>query len=93
MSHADDLLELAARLRRLTPCWNNPERFHEAKSELVADLRRLAADAPKPEVKRVIVPVQVERVVEKIVYVPTPKPARRKAEAQSTPDLFQKVTE
>lgn len=89
MSHADDLLELANRLRRLTPCWQNPERFHEAKSELVADLRKLAQTTPQPEVRRVIVPV--EKLVERVVYVPEPsKPRRRrrKADAAPLPDLF-----
>lgn len=93
MSHADAILELAARLRRLTPCWQNPERFHEAKSELVNDLRRLARAAPEPAVRRVLVPVQVERVVERIVYVPASKPQpRRKPRNSSMPDLFPEVT-
>lgn len=96
MSHADDILELANRLRRLTPCWQNPERFHEAKSELVNDLRRLAHDVPAPQPpRRVLVPVEkvVERVVERIVYVPAPKPQARRAKpcTPSTPDLFAKV--
>lgn len=93
MSHAEALLELANRLRRLSPCWQNPERFHEAKSELVADIRRLAGTAPKPEVRRVLVPV--EKVVERVVYVPVPRPPRRrrKADAAALPDLFSKVKE
>ncbi len=91
----DALLELANRLRRLTPCWQNPERFHEAKSELVNDLRRLARDVPAPQVRRVLVPVEkvVERVVERVVYIPAPKPQPRRAKpcTPSTPDLFAKV--
>ncbi|MDR6770364.1 hypothetical protein [Azospirillum sp. BE72] len=86
------LNELAARLRRLTPSWQNPERFHEAKSELVADLRRLARQAPEPAVRRVLVPV--ERVVERerVVYVPI-RPARRRqsAEPPAMQDLFGEV--
>jgi len=96
MSHGDDILELANRLRRLTPSWQNPERFHEAKSELVNDLRRLAHETPAPQVRRVLVPVEkvVERVVERIVYVPAPKPQPRRVKpcTPSTPDLFAKVT-
>lgn len=84
----DALNELAGRLRRLTPCWQNPERFHVAKSELVADLRRLAQQAPEPAIRRVLVPV--ERIVERerIVYLPRPIRRRRHAEQPAVRDLF-----
>lgn len=36
------LLDLALRVARLGPDRRNPERFHEDKSEIVAELRRLA---------------------------------------------------
>jgi hypothetical protein len=37
-----ELLELATRLGRLSPSWRDPERFAAERSELVAQLRRLA---------------------------------------------------
>ena len=85
----DALNDLATRLRRLTPCWQNPERFHEAKSELIADLRRLAQRAPEPAVRRVLVPV--ERIVERerVVYVPVrPMRRRHRADPPALRDLF-----
>ncbi|MEW9617442.1 hypothetical protein AB3G45_26900 [Shinella sp. S4-D37] len=36
------LMDLADRLARLAPSHRDPHRFHEEKSELVAELRRLA---------------------------------------------------
>lgn len=36
------LTALADRVRRLSPCHRDPERFHLDKSEIEADLRRLA---------------------------------------------------
>lgn len=36
------LTNLADRLRRLSPCHRDPERFHEDKSEIERELRRLA---------------------------------------------------
>jgi hypothetical protein len=33
---------MAERVRRLSPSHRDPERFHEEKSELAAELRRLA---------------------------------------------------
>jgi hypothetical protein len=44
MSLAADLHEIADRLARLAPSHRDPFRFHEEKSELVAELRRLAAN-------------------------------------------------
>lgn len=84
-SYADRLVAVADRLRRLSPSWQNPERFHEAKSELVAELRRLAREQPAPTVRRVVVQVPVEtvveRVVERVVHVPPPRRPRRRAAA------------
>jgi hypothetical protein len=37
-----ELEELAIRLGRLSPSWRDPERFAAERSELVAQLRRLA---------------------------------------------------
>ena len=37
--------EVVRRLQRLRPCWQRPESFFEARSELVHDLRRLAGGA------------------------------------------------
>lgn len=36
---------LAWRVERLTPSPRNPERFHEDKSEIIAELHRLASEA------------------------------------------------
>ena len=54
--------ELIRRLQRLRPCWQEPERFFEARSELVHDLRSIARDGssgapgrpagPPPHVQR-----------------------------------------
>lgn len=41
---ADQLARLAARVARLAPSHRDPERFHEEKSEIAADLRRLARE-------------------------------------------------
>lgn len=40
----DQLTRLAARVARLTPSHRDPERFHVEKSEIAADLRRLARE-------------------------------------------------
>ncbi|WP_203330762.1 hypothetical protein, partial [Rhodovastum atsumiense] len=40
-----DFLALADRLARLRPDWTHPEAFFEARSDLVAELRRLAREA------------------------------------------------
>lgn len=40
----DKLHALAARVERLCPSHRNPERFHEDKSEIVAELQRLASE-------------------------------------------------
>lgn len=42
MTLANDLHALADRLARLAPSHRDPFRFHEEKSELVHELRRLA---------------------------------------------------
>lgn len=42
---ADVLRDLAAGVQRLSPCWSDPEKFHERKSEIIDQLRRLARDA------------------------------------------------
>lgn len=43
-STGDQLSRLAAKVERLTPSHRDPERFHEEKSEVVAELRRLARE-------------------------------------------------
>jgi len=45
---ADHLHDIADRLARLAPCHRDPFKFHEDKSELVAELRRLAANDNLP---------------------------------------------
>jgi hypothetical protein len=39
---AELLVRLADRVRRLSPCHRDPHRFHEDKSDIEAELRRLA---------------------------------------------------
>lgn len=43
------ITDIAERLARLAPDHRDPHKFHEEKSELVADLRRLAS-AAKPQI-------------------------------------------
>ena len=71
---------LVQQLQRLTPDWQRPERFHEAKSELVDQLRRLARSPvtlPAPRLRFVPGP---ERVVERVVYIKVGRRRRPKAE-------------
>lgn len=49
---AAKLQEIADRLARLAPCHRDPHRFHEEKSQLVHELRELAANDNNPRVKR-----------------------------------------
>lgn len=42
--HPGELEQLAERVVRLSPSHRDPERFHEEKSEVAAELRRLARD-------------------------------------------------
>lgn len=44
------LAELADRVRRLMPSHRDPEAFHEAKSEIEAELRRLSRVLPPVKV-------------------------------------------
>ncbi len=39
------LRDLAGRLLRLRPDWQRPERYFEARSDLAAELRHMAAEA------------------------------------------------
>jgi hypothetical protein len=41
-SDPPSLDELARRVRRLIPCWQDPARFYKQRDDLVDDLRRLA---------------------------------------------------
>jgi hypothetical protein len=40
----DLLSDLACQVQRLSPSHRDPERFHEDKSEIIAELRRLAQE-------------------------------------------------
>jgi hypothetical protein len=42
--HASCLLVLAGRVTFLSPCHRDPWRFHEEKSEIIEELRRLASE-------------------------------------------------
>lgn len=46
------LHDIADRLARLAPSHRDPERYFEEKSELVAELRALAANDNQPPVRR-----------------------------------------
>lgn len=47
---AEELRGLAVQVQGLVPSHRDPERFHLEKSEVVADIRRLADDvSPHPE--------------------------------------------
>jgi hypothetical protein len=61
-SEPPDLHEIAGRLRRLVPCWQDPTRFYRQRDDLVDDLHRLARSGlpgapshlagPSPQVQR-----------------------------------------
>lgn len=42
------LADIADRLERLAPCHRDPERYFEEKSEIINELRRLAANDNRP---------------------------------------------
>lgn len=42
--HRETLADLARRVQRLSPDRRDPERYHAEKSEIAAELRRLARD-------------------------------------------------
>ncbi|WP_286705483.1 hypothetical protein [Acidiphilium sp. 37-64-53] len=44
MTERNELAELAARVARLSPDRRDPEKYHCEKSEIAAELRRLARD-------------------------------------------------
>ncbi len=46
------LHDIADRLARLAPSHRDPHRFHEEKSDLVGELRRLAANDNHPLIER-----------------------------------------
>lgn len=46
---ADALRDNAHDVARLSPDWNNPQRFFETRSEIEHQLRRLARDLDKPD--------------------------------------------
>ncbi len=59
-----DLHDLARRLARLRPCWNRPEAFFEARSDLAAELRQLARQRPPETLERAAGPTAKERKLE-----------------------------
>jgi hypothetical protein len=62
----DELADLARRLRRLSPSWQNPEPFHMAKAEIAGALMRLS--------RRLAQPLSPVRPVPRPVPAP-PRPA------------------
>jgi hypothetical protein len=84
-AECSELAKLAVAVGGLMPSWQNPERFHEQKSEIAAALRRIArngyhlrtssASAPVPPPQ----PVQVITVIRVVVLRPhliRPRPHR-----------------
>jgi hypothetical protein len=63
-SPSPDLHELASRLARLRPCWQRPEAFFEARSDLAAERRRMARQGPPEALGRAAGPTARERRLE-----------------------------
>jgi hypothetical protein len=51
-SAAANLIDIAERRARLAPSHRDPHRYHEEKSQLVHELRALAANDNKPRIRR-----------------------------------------
>jgi hypothetical protein len=64
-----DLHEIVRRVARLRPCWQQPEWFFEARSDLVHDLRRLAHQGDQEARGRAIDPSPRERRLETLARV------------------------
>jgi hypothetical protein len=45
------LVELARRVRRLSPDWTRPERFFERRSDIADELRHAARDAERDDTR------------------------------------------
>jgi hypothetical protein len=85
--------EVVRRLQRLRPCWQRPESFFEARSELVHDLRRLAGDGlpgspsrpaePPPRERKLValargLAKEVERLRRMVAEAARVRPRRRR---------------
>ena len=94
--------ELIRRLQRLHPCWQEPERFFEARSELVHDLRWIARSGspgapdrpagPSPQVQRLAAlaraqQAKIDRLELLLAAAVQPRPRRQ----QRVPDGRQLV--
>jgi hypothetical protein len=85
--------EVIRRLRRLTPCWQDPTRFYRQRDDLVDDLHRLAhngsSEAPGrpagalPQVQRLAALVafkndEIARLQRQLAEACRPRPRRRR---------------
>jgi len=68
--------ELIRRVARLRPCWQQPEIFFEARSDLVHDLRRLARQGGQESRARACVPSPRERRLEALARAQAAENAR-----------------
>jgi hypothetical protein len=74
---AEELQAIAAEVRRLSPSWQRPELFHEAKSELGARLMRLSRRLDlRPAIPLRIAPVLPVRPRYTAPPSPPPQPTR-----------------
>jgi hypothetical protein len=93
-SEPPDLHELARRVRRLVPCWQDPTRFYQQRDDLVDDLHRLARSGsprtpgrpaePSPRERRLVALArsQAARIAGQerlLAQAAQPRPRRRRA--------------
>jgi hypothetical protein len=97
----DELLAIARAVRSLVPSWQRPEAFHEAKSDCVARINKLAAALqvrlPAPVLNSPVRTRTVEVLrlvhVERVVTLPARMRVRRRHRyplppTAGSPDLF-----
>jgi hypothetical protein len=75
---AAELEQLAVAVRRLSPSWQNPERYHEQKSEIAGALLRLsrrlagkAMPAPMP-IRRPVMRAPIAPPIRVVAVAPVP---------------------
>jgi hypothetical protein len=93
-SEPPDLHEIAGRLRRLVPCWQDPTRFYRQRDDLVDDLHRIARSGPpeapshpagpSPQVRRLAALLtlkndELARLRRQLAEACRPRPRRRRA--------------
>jgi hypothetical protein len=93
-SEPPDLHELARRVRRLVPCWQDPIRFYRQRDDLVDDLHRLARSGspgrpshpadPLPRERRLVAlarfqAARIAGLERLLAQAARPRPRRRRA--------------